>query len=375
MKRTAQRDKNVGVRRHQLMEALSRFPRTPLVMLPTPLVAAPRLSAALKGPRIWLKREDLAGLGFGGSKYRILEFTLGRALADGADVVIGCGVAQSNHPQQVVCAAAHVGLPAIVLLGGAEGHVGWAGNMLLQGIGGADVYVLPSADFAELRSTQMALAEELRSRGHRPALLTLTHEVYVLSVLAYVNYMCEIIQQSDDLGIEPAALYVGSAGPTYAGMALGTMALGTPFDAFGVSPLGTEAACSRHVVDLIEEATQLLKVEIPMNSNRIHITDQYLGAGHGVTTPEAVEAVKLIASTEGIFLDPIYSGKGMAGLMDHIRQARFHPTDIVVFAHTGGGPSLFAYGEQMISEPYSVVKPGSLKSVADLVEQRLKPPS
>src|SRR5207249_7208796 len=167
-----------------------------------------------------LKREELAGLGLGGSKYRILEFTLGAAVASGADVVIASGMAQSNHPQQAVSAASHLGIPAVVLVGGAEGHVGWTGNMLLEGLSGAEIQVLPSAGFDEVRVAQEALAERLRASGRRPALLTMTREVHLCGVLAYVNYVIELDHQLEERGIEPAALYVASGGPTYAGMAL-----------------------------------------------------------------------------------------------------------------------------------------------------------
>jgi 1-aminocyclopropane-1-carboxylate deaminase/D-cysteine desulfhydrase-like pyridoxal-dependent ACC family enzyme len=356
-------------RREALLAALANFPRIPLAMLPTPLVEAPRLSSALQGPAIWLKREDLAGLGLGGSKYRILEFTLGNAVASGADIVVASGVAQSNHPQQVVSAACHLGIPAVVLLGGAEGHVGWTGNMLLEGLSGAQVHVLPSAGFEELRVAQESLAERLRALGRRPALVTLTRDGHLRGVLAYVNYMIELVGQMEEQGLEPAALYVASGGPTYAGMVLGAMALGAPFDVIGVSPLGTAAACYRHVVGLIEEATQLLALDLPLDARRVRITDAYLGAGHGITTPAAVAAIKLTASTQGVFLDPVYSGKGMAALIDHIANGEWSPKQTVVFTQTGGVPALFAYAEELMPESYSVLEPGSLEEVAAAADQ------
>jgi 1-aminocyclopropane-1-carboxylate deaminase/D-cysteine desulfhydrase-like pyridoxal-dependent ACC family enzyme len=343
-------------RRQALTEALSRVPRVRLARLPTPLIEAPRLSAALRGPRIWIKREDLVGLGIGGSKYRILEFTLGHALANRADVLIAGGMAQSNHPQQVVCAASQVGLPVVVLLGGAEGHVGWTGNMLLQGLGGAEIRVLPAAGFDELRLAQEALAAELRERGRRPAIVTLTREAHVFGVMAYLNYMIELTQQLEELGIEPAAVYIGSAGPSYAGMALGAMALGVAFDVIGVSPLGSAVVNSRTVAELMTTAIDELQIEVALDVQRIRITDAYLGAGHGITTPEAVAAIKLAASSEGIFLDPVYSGKAMAGLIDHVNKRELLPNQTVVFVHTGGVPSLFAYSDEVMPEPYSIVE-------------------
>jgi 1-aminocyclopropane-1-carboxylate deaminase/D-cysteine desulfhydrase-like pyridoxal-dependent ACC family enzyme len=324
--------------------------------LPTPLVEAKRLSAELGGPRIWIKREDLVGVGLGGSKYRILEFTIGNALANGADVLIAGGMAQSNHPQQVVCAAALVGLPVVVLLGGVEGHLGWTGNMLLEGLGGAEIHVLPSAGFDEVRVAQKALVERLRARGRRPAIVTPTREAHVYGVIAYLNYMIELTQQLREQRIQPSALYVGSGGPTYSGMALGAMALGVPFDVVGMSPLGGAETKSRYVPELIASALEKLQIDVAFDADRICVTDEYLGAGHGITTPEAVEAIKLTASTEAIYLDPVYSGKAMAGLIDHIRKGKYRPDQTVVFAQTGGSPSLFAYAEDLMHKPYSVME-------------------
>jgi 1-aminocyclopropane-1-carboxylate deaminase/D-cysteine desulfhydrase-like pyridoxal-dependent ACC family enzyme len=343
-------------RREMLTEALSRLPRARLARLPTPLIEAARLSSELRGPRIWVKREDLVGVGLGGSKYRILEFTVGNAIANGADILVAGGVAQSNHPQQVVCAAAIAGLPVTVLLGGAEGHAGWTGNMLLEGLGGAEIHVLPSAGFDEVRVAQEALAERLRALGRRPAIVTLTREAHVYGVIAYLNYMIELTQQLEEQGLEPAALYVGSAGPSYAGMALGAMALGVSFEVIGLSPLGSTSVNAGKVAELIAAAVEKLQIDVAFDAQRIRITDEYLGAGHGFTTPEAVAAIKLTASTEAFYLDPVYSGKAMAGLVDHVRKGMYRPDQTVLFAHTGGSPGVFAYADDLMPQPLSVIE-------------------
>ncbi len=339
-----------------LRAALARMPRAPLAMLPTPLVEAPRLSEALGGPRIWIKREDLAGLGLGGSKYRILEFTLGDALAQSADVFIAGGMAQSNHPQQVVTAAARLGIPSVILLGGAEGRVGWQGNMLLAGLSGAEIHVLPAAGFDEVRRAQEETVVRLQGEGRRPAIVTLTHAVHLRSVMAYANYTLELVEQLEQQGISATALYAGSGGPTYAGMLLGALALGVPLRVVGFTPQGGAAQSRIQVAALMEEVSQLLAIELPGAESAISISDAFLGPGHASTTPEAVEAIKLAASTEGIFLDPVYSGKAMAGLIDHIRTGKLRSSDTVVFAHTGGIPALFAFADALMPEPFSVYR-------------------
>jgi 1-aminocyclopropane-1-carboxylate deaminase/D-cysteine desulfhydrase-like pyridoxal-dependent ACC family enzyme len=334
-----------------LRAALDRVPRVRFAMLPTPLVAAPRLSASLHGPDIWFKREDLAGWGMGGSKYRILEYTLGQAMADGADVVVAGGLTRSNHPQQVVSAACHLGIPAVVLLGGGAGHVDWTGNLLLQGISGAEVHILPSADLEEVRRAQEAMADRLRERGRRPAIVTLTRSVHICSVFAYANYMAELMTQMDAAGIKPKAVYIGSGGPTYAGLVLGAAALGAKFEVIGVTPRGTAAECSDHVAGLLQQTIRILGLDISVDPRSIQIVDAHVGGGYGVLTPEAVAAIRLTASTEGVFLDPVYTGKAMAGLIAGCRRGDLTTNDTVVFAHTGGTPNLFAYAAELMSEP------------------------
>lgn len=340
--------------RAALRAALAGVPRVPLALLPTPLIEAPRLARALGGPRIWIKREDLAGFGLGGSKFRILEFTLGNALAEGADVFIAGGMAQSNHPQQVVTAATRLGIPTVVLLGGAEGRVAWQGNMLLAGLSGAEIHVLPAAGYDEVRQAQVQMAERLRAQGRRPAIVTLTHEVHVRSVFAYATYTLELVEQLELQGIQATALYAGSSGPTYAGMLLGALALGAPFRVMGLTPQGSAAASRVQVATLMKEVGQILAIDLPDSESAISIDDAFLGHGHADTTPEAVAAIKLVASTEGIFLDPVYTGKAMAGLINHIRSGELGPADTVVFAHTGGIPTVFAFADALMPEPFSV---------------------
>jgi 1-aminocyclopropane-1-carboxylate deaminase/D-cysteine desulfhydrase-like pyridoxal-dependent ACC family enzyme len=336
-----------------LRDRLARFPRVPLASLPTPLVAAPRLSAALD-INVWIKREDLAGLGVGGSKYRILELTLGGAVAEGADVCVAAGLTQSNHPQQVAAAAARLGIPSVLLLGGARGHLAWQGNLLLAGLSGAEVHVLPEADFDELREAQVGVAERLRAMGRRPAVVTLTHAVHLLSVFAYAGYALELVEQLETQQVPARTLYVGSGGPTYAGMLLGSLALGAPLRVVGVTPRGTVAECREHVAGLVREAAGRLEIELPDLEEAICITDAFLGPGHGVTTPGAVDAIRLVASTEGLFLDPVYSGKAMAGLVEHARSGVLASAEAVVFAHTGGIPALFAHADQVMADPLPI---------------------
>ncbi len=331
----------------ELRSALSRFPRVSLLGSPTPLVEASRLTARLDGPRILFKREDLAGLGTGGSKYRILEFTIGAALEKGADFLIAAGFVQSNHPQQVAVAAARLALPSLVLLGDSLGPLVWQGNALLEQLSGAEVRLVPGADLDLLRQEQQQVAAEMRTRGWHPAIVTLTREVYIRSALAYARFMLELAEQLSRLEIRMDAIYVGSGGGTYAGILLGAIALDMPCRVIGLTPIGSAGTRSQYVGSLLEDAMQWLDLDLPIPGQRIEIYDDYLGEGYGIPSTSAVEAIRLVASCEGIFLDPIYSGKAMAGLIDHARQGRLHG-QTVVFVHTGGLPTVFAYAEQLI---------------------------
>jgi 1-aminocyclopropane-1-carboxylate deaminase/D-cysteine desulfhydrase-like pyridoxal-dependent ACC family enzyme len=333
-----------------LVQGLERVPRQRLALLPTPLLEAPRLSVAIDGPKIWMKREDLAGWGLGGSKYRILEFSLGYAVAQGADVVVAAGLTRSNHPQQVVSAASHLGIPAVVILSNVDDELAWTGNLLLQGLSDAEIHIVPPTDFVGLQKAQDEMLDRLRRKGRRPVAVTLTREVHLCSVFAYANYIVELAGQMKTQGIEPNALYVGSGGPTYAGLLLGKLAMGLSFDVIGVTPRRPASERISHVAGLIHEASGRLDLTCDLPSESIHITEAYVGKGYGFTTAAAVDAIRLVAATEGVFLDPLYTGKAMSGLIDHVRKGEIHRSDVVVFAHTGGTPNLFAYADQLIPE-------------------------
>ncbi len=329
----------------RLMLALAGFPRLSLVRCPTPLIEAPRLTAALGGPRILIKREDLCGLGLGGSKYRILEYTVGEAVAQGANVLVCGGMAQSNHPQQVATVGARLGLPVVVFLSDTgTGIPGWQGNALLEHIAGADVRIVRGADLDGVRRAQEEAAAELRSRGLRPALITLTRRVYVLSVLAYAGYALELIHQLREMRTVADAIYVASGGATYAGMLLGAIALSRPFQVVGHTPTQSAQTRSQYVAGLLSEAQALLGVDFPISESDIQILDDHLGDGHGIPSQGAIDAVRLVGSTEGFFLDPVYTGKAMAQLVDHARSGKLDGKT-VVFAHTGGIPALFALAD------------------------------
>jgi len=217
---------------------------------------------------------------------------------------------------------------------------------LLEHLCGVDVRLVSGADLEGVRRQQELLAKELSARGRRPAIITLTREVYVLSALAYATFTVELMDQLRDLGIGVDALYVGSGGATYAGMLLGSLALRRPFRVVGFTPTGSAVSQRKYVVDLLHDAIRWLGQELTVPQDAIEIFDDYVGKALNVPVSDAVQAIRLAASTEGIFLDPVYSSRAMAGLVKHARCNQLDNRN-VVFVHTGGLPSLFAFAASL----------------------------
>jgi L-cysteate sulfo-lyase len=326
------------------MPHLHDLPRVALAHLPTPLEPAPRLSAALGGPAIWFKRDDCTGLATGGNKTRKLEFLLAEARARGADTVLTFGALQSNHARQTAAACARLGLACELVLGRRVDYQGeayeHAGNLLLDDLCGARVHRVAPADSA-------AFAEQLRAR-----LGAAGHRVYVIpaggsnatGALGYVACAAELVEQAAVRGFTPTAVvHATSSGGTQAGLIAGMARLRAAVPVLGINTYEQDAAAQRrHVLDLANAV--LDRLQLPhVDAAAVQIEHAYLGRDYGVPTAAMQDAVRLVARTEGVLLDPVYSGKAMAGLVDLVRQGRFGAGDEVVFLHTGGAAALDAY--------------------------------
>jgi len=337
-------------RRTRLKRLLAGFPRVRLAELPTPLHELPRFSDALGGPRVFMKRDDLTGLAFGGNKTRMFEFLLARVLEDGADTVIGGAAVQSNYCRQLVAAANRLGLETHLVLRRVRGERDHEiqGNLLLDLLAGARVRVITGGP-EEQRARMFALAETLRRQGRRPQVLRMAEDRDLsLDVISYVECFRELDEQCAALGIQPARLYVASYDTTQAGLELGRAILGSPVELFGVAPAqwageGPSALIAR----CANQGAAALGVSDRFDPGAIRNTLEYVGEGYGIPTPEGVAALKLLARTEGIFLDPVYTGKAMAALMAHVRSRELGPDRPVVFLHTGGATALFAYQREL----------------------------
>ena len=317
---------------------IAEIPRVDLACLPTPLQEAKRLSEALGGPRIFVKRDDLTGVAFGGNKTRNLEFRLAAAKASGADVIVMVLDQQSNSARQTAGCCNRLGMETILILEGSEPEV-VQGNLLVDFLLGAKVR------FAASRSEQVRLSREAMADamagGRNPCLLNDIPMFDEGSAIAYLESTCEIFESLGSRGLAPDCLYMSSSGKGQAGQVLAQKLLGgfrvhgiTATDEFDIPPRGAEIA---------NRAARTLGLDLTVHPEDIVNDDAYVGAAYGIPSEAGNEAVRLFARTEGIVLDPIYTGKAAAGMIGHIRRGDFKREEIVVFVHTGGSPAIFTH--------------------------------
>lgn len=327
---------------------LPDVPRVALGEYPTPLEYAVRLSRLLGGPDIYIKRDDTGALGLGGNKLRKLEYLLGDALAQRADAVITCGAGQSNHARLTAAAARKLGLQPYLVLRG-TGTEEAQGNLLLDRLLGAEIVWTPDATPADLMEAARQLAISLRREGRRPYVIPYGGSG-PLGVLAYVRAAYELAEQARARGLTfDAIITSSSSGATQAGLALGRWLTGMPGRVWGMSADLGQEVLTEQVAQLAAQATDLLGCG-PLPHDEIVVFDRYVGEGYGQITDACREAILTLARTEGIFLDPVYTGKAMAGLMDLIDYGTLRPGQSVVFFHTGGVPALFANAAGVLGE-------------------------
>ena len=324
---------------------LARFPRVRLTHAPTPLEPMPRLSAALGGPRLWIKRDDCTGLATGGNKTRKLEYLMGEALAQKADVVITQGATQSNHARQTAAAAARLGVACEIVL---EDRTGIAapdyrisGNVLLDRLFGAVLHHVPGG--SDMDAAMAARADELRAQGRRPYVIP-GGGSNAVGALGYVTSALELVEQANVTGldIDLVVTATGSTG-TQAGLVAGLDGCRSGIPVLGICVRSPKAVQEDKVFALAQRTADLLGVPGTVARERVVANSDYVGGGYGVPTDGMIEALELVARTEGIVLDPVYSGKAMAGLIDLVRRGQFARDDNIVFMHTGGAVGLFGY--------------------------------
>lgn len=316
--------------------------RISLGHLPTPLHALPRLTDKLGGPQLYVKRDDQTGLATGGNKTRKLEFLVADALEHKADTLITAGAPQSNHARQTAAAAAHVGIKCVLVLRGqppAESQ----GNLLLDELLGAQVRW---AEKSAVPATMEAVAAELRAQGRTPYVIPYGGSNPV-GATGYVAAMEEMVEQARQMNVTfDRVVFASSSGGTQAGLVVGAQATGYAGQVLGISVDVKREELQAMVATLATGTAAHLKLDLRFAPGDISVNADYIGAGYGVLGAPEREAIRMAAEVEGLLLDPVYTGRAFAGMVDLIRKGEIRRGETVLFWHTGGTPALFAYAAE-----------------------------
>lgn len=331
--------------------------RQPLGFFPTPIHELTQLGRLLGGPRIFIKRDDLTGLACGGNKTRKLEYLVGQALAEGADTLITAGAAQSNHCRQTAAAAARLGLECHLVLGGAEPAAA-TGNLLLDQLLGARIHW--AGDHRKGEDIPI-LAEQLRAAGRRPYRVPYGGST-ALGATGFVEALYELDRQTTALGMDfDHLLFASSSGGTQAGLMVGKRLLNKDYQVTGIAidKVGDgQQSLGELILELANATARFLGSSISFSPAELHLDESYAVSGYGEVSAGDREAIHLLARHEGILLDPVYTGRAMAGLIDMIRKGYFGRDEKLLFWHTGGAPALFAYasslGQVALNSPSSL---------------------
>lgn len=332
--------------------ALATQPRLPLAMLPTPILDAVRLRAALGGagicPRILIKRDDLTELGLGGNKARKLEYLVADAKAQGATTLITTGAAQSNHARMAAAAACVAGMRCVLVLTATSDRPPLAGNLLLDTLYGATIRLVPSIDPMLAVGHDEAIVAEVVAEEKAAGRLAYVIPVGGSSgvgVCGYIGGTAELVEQLAEEGITPSRLYYasGSRG-TQAGLTLGAKLCDAPYEAYGVAVSAGEPEKIERAKRIANEAAARLGLPDRLELADLQTDQRYIGDGYGIPTAGGLEAIAMLARSEAILLDPCYTSKAMAALVDHVRSGQLSGRETVVFLHTGGMPALFTQG-------------------------------
>jgi len=336
------------VRRRHLEHVLDSFPRIPLAHLPTPLEVCPHLSEVLSGPRILIKRDDATGLAFGGNKGRHFEYLMGEVKGKGYDVYINVMDYLSNNARLTAAACNKAGIRYVLVVRGGKGKP-FQGNLLVDHVLGAELHLLETRHPDEANAYAVRLGESLKAEGSKPYVLPEHEFPRVCGVVAYAGAALELADQLEEMGIQGPIRIFGVAGRSLAGLALTAKNLGFPWSATGVT-VTHELTMDEYIFAVMGRAQQLLGMPLGLEPKDITILTQYVGEGYGIPTPECVQSIRLVARTEALILDPNYTGKAMAGLIDQVRRGNARKDETVVFLHTGGLPALFLYERELTEE-------------------------
>ena len=338
----------------EIKRRVDNFPKAELIHLPTPLHKLENLSQTLRGPEIYMKRDDLTGLAFGGNKSRKLEFIIQDALEKKADVILTWASIQSNWCLQTAAAAKKFDIkPILILFKSYDLPKEYDGNLLLNYILGADIRVREAEKGKVLKMDDVQevieeVANEVKEWGFTPYIAPIGGSMVggsmemPLGAISYLRAYVEILEQAKDQGFEfNAVIHPTGSGGTQAGLIVGAKALHEEGRVLGISVSDEKESFSKEVLCITHDTVEALKLGLSIGKEDVLVFDEYTREGYGVVTKEISEAIRLVAIEEGIFLDPVYTGKAMAAFIDLIRKEYFNKEDKVIFFHTGGTPAIF----------------------------------
>ena len=321
-------------------------PRLKLAKLPTPLDRVENLGKSLGNLDLWIKRDDLTGFGFGGNKVRSLEYLAADALKKNSNILITGGSHGSNHVRTTMAVAAHLGLKGLAVLSGTRPSTK-NGNLLLDQLLGAKLIFTGDENRSNIDNFIEDEVKRLQSLDERPYLIR-RGGVSSLGCIGYVSAAMEICSQLQNLNLKPDILLCATGcGVTQAGLLVGFKLMGLNCQIYGITVSRTRDECIAQIKQLIDETEETLGLNSKVTSNDIFVFDEYIGDGYTMPSSKGIEAIHLVAQTEGIFLDPIYTGKAMAGLTDLVKKGHIGLDQKVIFLHTGGSPSIFSFSSEI----------------------------
>lgn len=324
---------------------LGDFPRLKLADLPTPLHFASRLGAELGVPNLFIKRDDLTGLALGGNKARKLEFILADAISKGADSIVISAATQSNMIRMTAAACAQLGLDIYAVMRSTTETPPIEGNLLLDALFGANITFIPTLDpYSDMSVKVMEnIVISLKAQEKKPYVIDLRYHSAPLAAMGYISAVDELDHQFSTLDRYPEYIFLCTgSGTTQTGLLLGIMLKKLPIKVIGISVQKPAEWIKPRIMEKLKAISELLDIDLRLSENDIVVDDRWIGERYGIPTSEGVNAIKMVGRTEGIVLDPVYSGKGFSGLVGWIEEGSIKPDESVVFLHSGGVPALFA---------------------------------
>ena len=330
--------------REQLQEHIDRFPRMQIAHLPTPLEEMPRLTKKLGGPNIWIKREDMTGLAYGGNKARHYEFEMPHIADQGYDVMINIMDYHSNNARMTGAAANKIGMRYILVLKNAANRV-VQGNLLVDKILGAELHLLDEFQSNDAEGYATNLKEQLEQQGHKPYLVQDHLFPRIVGMIGFVQAGIEMLEQIENNNLKNIHI-IGVAGRSLCGLIIAAKSMGLNWKFTGVT-VNYDVPLDDYIFQHSKDIQELLGLPITFEENDMQVLDQYVGEGYGVMTPQVAEAIHIAAQTDAIICDPNYTGTVMAALIDQVEEGTFDNDETVIFLHTGGLPAIFTFADQL----------------------------